>query len=182
MEGSIYEVPHNNNVPHIVEGKDLETLIVASIQTLKRNNKKRGKEEVFHLVQESVESEVTKEIFEERLDALVESHYVEIKLLGTRTCLSLPKSNQDSNSKESIDETLASNDTLILSENEELIKFKNTIIDEFDALKSSFFAEVNSFKNKCLNSYSNDVSINNSSRLIKQLQDNINFLRQQLKK
>ena len=109
-------------------------------------------EEVFHLVQESVEREVTKEIFEERLDALVESHSVEIKLLGTRTCLSLPKSNQDSNSKESIDETLASNDTLILSENEELIKFKNTIIDEFDALKSSFFAEVNSFKNKCLNS------------------------------
>ena len=72
MEGSIYEVPHNNNVPHIVEGKDLETLIVASIQTSKRNNKKCGKEEVFHLVQESVESMVTKKIFEERLDALVE--------------------------------------------------------------------------------------------------------------
>ena len=112
MEGSIYEVPHNNNVPHIVEGKDLETLIVASIQTLKRNNKKCGKEEVFRLVQESVESEVTKEIFEERLDALVESHSVKIKLLGTRTCLSLPKSNQDYNSKESSDETLASNGTL----------------------------------------------------------------------
>ena len=60
MEGSIYEVPHNNNVPHIVEGKDLETLIVASMQTLKRNNKKCGREEVFRLVQESVESEVTK--------------------------------------------------------------------------------------------------------------------------
>ena len=43
MEGSIYEVPHNNNIPHIAEGKDLETLIVASIQTLKRNNKKCGK-------------------------------------------------------------------------------------------------------------------------------------------
>ena len=30
-EGSIYEIPHNNNAPHIVEGKDLEILIVASI-------------------------------------------------------------------------------------------------------------------------------------------------------
>ena len=40
MEGSIYEVPHNNNVRHIVEEKYLETPIVASIQTLKRNNKK----------------------------------------------------------------------------------------------------------------------------------------------
>ena len=37
------------------------------------------------------------------------------------------------------------------------------------------------FKNKHLNSYPNDVSINNSERLIKQLQDNINFLREQLK-
>ena len=72
MEGSIYEVPHHSNVPHIKEGKDLETLIVVSIQILKRNNKKCGKEEVFHLVQESVESMVTKKIFEERLDALVE--------------------------------------------------------------------------------------------------------------
>ena len=70
---------------------------------------------------------------------------------------------------------------MTLSENEELTKFKNSIIDEFDAIKSSFFAEVNSLKNKYLNSYSNYVSINNSERLIKQLQDNINFLRQQLK-
>ena len=57
----------------------------------------------FRLVQKSVESEFTKEIFEERLDALVESHSVNIKLLGTRTCLSLPKLNQDNNSKESSD-------------------------------------------------------------------------------
>ena len=96
-------------------------------------------------------------------------------------CLSLPKSNQDFNSKNSIDETLVSNDTFALSENEELIKCKISITDEFDALKSSFFAEVNLFKNKYLSSYSNDVSINNSERLIKQLQDNINFLRQELK-
>ena len=92
---------------------------------------------------------------------------MKIKLLGTRICLSLPKSNQNSSSKNSNDKTLASNDILALSENEELIKFTNSIIDEFNALKSSFFAEVNSFKNKYLNSYPNDVSINNSERLIK---------------
>ena len=34
IEGSIYEVPYNNNIPHIVEGKDLEPLTVASMQTL----------------------------------------------------------------------------------------------------------------------------------------------------
>ena len=43
MEGSVYGVPHIDEVPHIVEGKDLEALIVSSIQTLKRNNKKCGK-------------------------------------------------------------------------------------------------------------------------------------------
>ena len=74
-----------------------------------------------------MESEITKEIFEEQLDALVESYSVKIKLLGTRTCLSLPKLNQDSNNKESSDETLASNDTLAISENEELIKIKNSM-------------------------------------------------------
>ena len=71
-------------------------------------------------------------MFEERLDALVESHSVKIKLLGTCTCLSLPKLNQDSNSRESSDETLGSNDTLAISENEELIKFKNSIIEELN--------------------------------------------------
>ena len=62
-----------------------------------------------------------------------------------------------------------------------LFSLLNSVIEEFDTLKSSFFAEVKSFKNKHLNSYLNDVSINNSERLIKQLQDNINFLREQLK-
>ena len=72
----------------------------------------------------------------ERLDALVEIHSVKTKLLGTRTCLSLPKINQDSNSKKSSNKTLASNNTLSIS----------SIIDEYDALKLSFFAEVNLFK------------------------------------
>ena len=109
-----------------------------------------------------MESKVTKEIFEKRLDALIESHSAKVKLLGTRTCLHLSKLNQDSNSKESSDDTLASNETLAIIENKELIRFKSSIMEEFDALKSSFFAEVNLFKNKHLNSYPNDVSINNA--------------------
>ena len=64
MEGSICEVSNNNNGPHIVEGKDLETLIVASIQTLKGNNKKCGKEKFFRLLQESV---VRKRLYQRNL-------------------------------------------------------------------------------------------------------------------
>ena len=40
------------------KGKDLETLIVVSIQTLKGNSKKCVKENVFPLVKESVEIEI----------------------------------------------------------------------------------------------------------------------------
>ena len=32
LEGSIYDVPNIDEVPHIEDRKDLETLIVASIQ------------------------------------------------------------------------------------------------------------------------------------------------------
>ena len=45
------EIPDLEEVPHIIEGRDLETLTIASIETLKCNNKKCGKEEVLHLVQ-----------------------------------------------------------------------------------------------------------------------------------
>ena len=93
-------------VSRIVDGKDLETLIVASIQTLKRNNKNMvATEEVFRLLEESAESEVTKKILEEPLDALVESHSVKIKLVRTRTCLLLTKLGQCFNSNESSNES-----------------------------------------------------------------------------
>ena len=59
---------------------------------------------------------------------------------------------------------------LAINANEEL---KNSILESFDALKLSFFAEVKS--------YANEVFINNSERLIRQSQDNINSLREQLK-
>ena len=79
------------------------------------------KEEILCLVQESMGSEVAKEIFEELLDALVESHSVKIKLLKSCTCLSLSKLDHYSDSNES------SNETLAINANEELIKFKNSI-------------------------------------------------------
>ena len=57
---------------------------------------------------------------------------MKIKLVGTRTCLSLPKLGQYSNSSKS------SNETMAINANKELIKFKDSIIEEFDAIKSSF--------------------------------------------
>ena len=42
------EISELEEVLHIKKGRDLETLIVASIEILKRNNKKCGKEEILN--------------------------------------------------------------------------------------------------------------------------------------
>ena len=61
--------------------------------------------------------------------------------------------------------------------NEELWKFKDSVIEEFDALKYLFLSAVDSFKERHLNSCGNDILIENSEHLIKPLQEDITFLR-----
>ena len=60
--------------PIAVEEKELEMLIIASIQTLKRGNKKCGNEEVFHLVKDSVDGVIKKEAFNNLLDILYKNN------------------------------------------------------------------------------------------------------------
>ena len=74
---NIHDSVKNHNleeVPHIID--DLETVIVSSIGTLKLNKRNCGKEEVLHLLQEPVDSEVAKEHFEELLDKLIKYHSI----------------------------------------------------------------------------------------------------------
>ena len=52
---------------------ELQTLILATIQTLKRNNKRCGMEEVFQLVLESLKSDFIKESFDKILDFLIKN-------------------------------------------------------------------------------------------------------------
>ena len=89
--------------------------------------------------------------------------------------MSLPKGAQYSKSHKELNESLR------ISVNEELSKFKDSVIEEFDALKSSFMAEVDSLKKRHLISCGNDVLVENSERVIKQLREDITFLREQLK-
>ena len=56
----------------ILTTKEIEFLIIASIETLKRQNKKCGKDEVFALVKDSLEEALTMESFEKSL-ALVQA-------------------------------------------------------------------------------------------------------------
>ena len=124
---------------HIAKGRDLETLIVASRETLKRNNKKCSKEEVLHLVRDFIDSEIIKDNYEALLDELIKCDSVQIKLVGIQTCLPLPKGVQQSESHKQCNESLRIN---VNGDS----KFKDSVIEEFDALKSSFLANVDSFK------------------------------------
>ena len=71
--------------------KELEMLITASTQTLKRGNKKCENEEVLNLVKDSIEDFIKKEIFNNLLDILVQNQSVKRNKIGNRECLSIPK-------------------------------------------------------------------------------------------
>ena len=73
------------------EDRELEMLIIASIQTLKRGNKKCGKDEVFiRLFRYSVDG-VTKETFDKLSELLIQNQSVRLNVVGNRECLPLPK-------------------------------------------------------------------------------------------
>ena len=68
-------------------------------------------------MQESADSEVTKEHFEELLDKSIKCHSVQIKIVGIWICLSLQKGAHYSSSHKE------SNESLRVNVNEELSKF-----------------------------------------------------------
>ena len=58
---------------YTVDNTESQTLILASIQTLERSNKKCGTEEVFQLVLECLESDIGKETFDKILEFLMKN-------------------------------------------------------------------------------------------------------------
>ena len=74
-----------------IDDKEIELIIIASIETLKRQNKKCGKDEVFALVKDSLEEAITMESFEKSLALLQASNSIKCNIISNRTCLSIPK-------------------------------------------------------------------------------------------
>ena len=95
----------------------LQTLIVASIHTLKRGNKKCGNDEVSQLVSESLENEINREYFDKNLETLIQKQQVKANCYGNRTCLSIPKKDQTNKTK-------ANNTDNII---EDFINFQNSL-------------------------------------------------------
>ena len=77
-----------NGTHTLSEDRAIEMLIIASITTLKR---KCGRNEVFDLLQSSLDSDITREIFVELLQDMTEVNAVKLQTIGERECLSLPK-------------------------------------------------------------------------------------------
>ena len=65
-----------DEAPGNIEHKELETLIIASIETLKRQKMKCGIDKVRKLVQDSLEENISLESFEKTLQHLIDNDSV----------------------------------------------------------------------------------------------------------
>ena len=156
-----------------IENDEVELLIIASIQTLKRKNKRCGRDEVFELVKDSTDDDtVTKETFDKLLNQLINNNSVKLNTVGNRECLSLPTKSNKNNQQSHIEDPLNVENCFTI--------LKSVITDEFDSLKKSFLQEVITFENKLLQTSLAKTPDNHSERLIGHLESQILFHHREL--
>ena len=124
-----------DEAPRNIEHKELETLIIASIETLKQQKMKCGIDEVRKLVQDSLEENISLESFEKTLQHLIDNDSVKSNSVSNRVCFSIPKNN-------------TCRDAFNIKE--ELQSFKNELVEEFKCPTQVFFAEINLQKSDVL--------------------------------
>ena len=83
-------------IPNIIDDKEIEVIIMAFIETLKRQKSKCDKDEVFKLVKDETEENLEK--FSRNFDSLIKSGSVKCSLISNRTCTCLRKHNAIENS------------------------------------------------------------------------------------
>ena len=118
-----------------IENDEVELLIIASIQTLKRKTKRCGRDKVFELVKDSNDNDtITKETFDKLLNPLINSNSVKLNTVGNRECLSLPTESNKRNQQNHIENRFNVENC-----------FKNlkfVIIDEFESPKMNYYNQV----------------------------------------
>ena len=118
-----------------IENDEVELLIIASIQTLKRKNKRCGRDEVFELVKDSTDDDtVTKETFDKLLNQLINNNSVKLNFVGNRECLSLPTKSNKKNQQSHIEDPLNVENCFT--------NLKYVITDEFESLKNLFYRKL----------------------------------------
>ena len=78
MENITYSITEKitKEGPSVIEHEELETLIIVSIETLKRQKIKCGIDEVLKLVQDSLEENISRESFDNTLKFLIDNNSV----------------------------------------------------------------------------------------------------------
>ena len=111
----------------------------------KRSSYKFGRNEVFDLVQSSLDRDITRMAFDELLQDMIEVNVVKLRTIGERKCLSLPK-------EEPKDLDMTRNRTIndLAAFQLHLNNFKSSLKEQFSSFKQSFIAEVSQFKNDFL--------------------------------
>ena len=126
-----------------IENDEVELLIIASVQTLKRKNKRCGRDEVFELVKDSTDDDrLTKETFDKLLNQLININSVQLNTVGNRECLPLPTESSKRNQQNHIENHFNLENCFK--------NLKSVITDEFESLKKSFLKAVIIFKNELL--------------------------------
>ena len=163
MENTTYSNMGKNTAeaPRNIEHKESGTLIVASIETLKRQKMKCGIDEVRKLIQDSLEENISRESFDKTLQLLIDNESVKSSTVSSRVCLSIPKNNTGRDA---------------FNIKEELQSFKNELVEEFKHLTQAFFAEINSLKSDVLTTY---APTDKNSSYISSLREEIEYLREE---
>ena len=163
-----------NSTPNHIEGNEIETLIIGSISTLKRSNKKRGTNKIFDLT--SLDTNITGEAFYELLQNVVESKVVKLRTVGDRECLCLPK--EEAKDGDAINNRTKSDLEVFQLQ---LDKFKSSLYEQFNSFKHSFITEVSQFKSDLLCQKSTRNDPNTMEKLLHQMEKEIAFLHEERK-
>ena len=126
-----------NSPPNYIEDNETEMLIIASISTLKRNSKRCGRNKVFDLVQSSLDTDITRETFDELLQNMAESKAVKLRAVGDREYLSLPKE-EAKDGDAIINRTKSDLEVFYLH----IEKFNLSLYEQFSSFNHSFITEV----------------------------------------
>ena len=94
----------HNVITTTIENNEVESLIIVSIQILKRKSKRCCRDEVFKLVKDSTnDNKVTNETFDKLLNQLLNSNSIKLNTVGNRKCLSLPTESNKRNKQNHIE-------------------------------------------------------------------------------
>ena len=175
----------------LFDGKALETPIIASIRTLKQENKKCGREKVSKLVNDTLCNEICKDRFNETLDSLIENQFIKCNIISNQECLSLPKdfelhhrSIQSDQEDSSVHEHLSSCALLDSETNRKMFPFKEKLeafkVQVISKTKNLIHEEISVLK-EVITTHSNIDVLFGKAQIEELYQEQLRFINEELR-